>query len=379
MSRVLSLSFLDVGQGDATIILPPTGEGDAVVFDCGDGWVVTRQLATWGVKEVAAVIISHLDLDHLQGLADLLDAHAAGTLRIGVIYFPIDRELADDEEGAQRAKALADRVVEGDRDRSWQLRAVHRDARAVLEGEDWAIHVAAPAYAQTLVAQRQGSWTDANSYSAVLRVRMKDNLVVIGGDAPLASWVSIPHDEPANASVFRVPHHGGALNDHPAAVRDLYDALAPTTAVVSVGTNNPYDHPDPDWIEPAYDEGRRLLCTQVTGRCHLPFARGDDPSRRARIDALERERERALPAPAGDTSAHFAEPPWRHYTRRSDGRLETRRSVAQRPEVPCAGTISVRLDDDGGVRVDPASEHASLLARIDRWRQPLCRTHAAET
>lgn len=367
VNRVMTVVFLDVGQGDATIILPPEGEGDPIVFDCGpDGWVVTQQLKTWRIERLHAVIASHLDLDHVGGMATLLSAYSG---RINLVYFPMDRDISKDQDGAVNVKKLADQVRAPAKE--WEVRIVHGDSRPVASGTDWWVDVVAPPAQRQLDAQRHGAWKGGNFYSAVVRAHMAGTTVLIGSDAPLMTWSEMMI--PRAAEVFRVPHHGGAIDD--GGVPDgwsperLYDEVDPNLAVISVGTNNRYDHPDESWIGPLIGGTRcRLLCTQVTGRCHPDFDRAAPENRRR--SAIRQARSR-LPSPHEDNN-HFAEPPWRHYKQPRD-RDRTRGVNFDLLEVPCAGTISVRIDAGGKVDVDPSDSHPSLAKRIRRWSAPLCR------
>lgn len=64
-------------------------------------------------------------------------------------------------------------------------------------------------------------------------------------------------------------------------------------------------------------------------------------------------------------SGHFAEPPWRHLT---DRRRDVRRGL---DEVPCAGTVVVRMEPD---RVEVFPGAAFHDAVIRKWHGPLCRS-----
>lgn len=75
----LTVSFLDVGQGDATLIQAPGGV--AVLFDGGppEGGV-TRLLRRAGVRSLALVVATHQSRDHHAGLQAVADSYRIGTL-----------------------------------------------------------------------------------------------------------------------------------------------------------------------------------------------------------------------------------------------------------------------------------------------------------
>ncbi|HEX8052817.1 MAG TPA: ComEC/Rec2 family competence protein, partial [Thermoleophilaceae bacterium] len=67
----LTVSFLDVGQGDATLI--QDGHGAAVLFDGGPPEARTyRLLRRAGVRRLALVVATHASRDHHGGLAEVL-------------------------------------------------------------------------------------------------------------------------------------------------------------------------------------------------------------------------------------------------------------------------------------------------------------------
>jgi hypothetical protein len=74
---VIKLAFLDVGQGDTTIITcPDTHEG--IVVDCVDSDAALQYLKREEVTQLRGVIITHLHTDHYKETADLLDSYAEG-------------------------------------------------------------------------------------------------------------------------------------------------------------------------------------------------------------------------------------------------------------------------------------------------------------
>lgn len=365
MSDRLAVYMLDVGQGDSTLVLLP--DHSAVIFDCADDHVLRKVLDDWKVQVIEAFVLSHLDKDHIAGALAFLQEF---TGQIKSVYLSPDRDISDEHEDAMRAKATLDYAKEQSRDegarrRRWELYPNFRGHAPIAKGAGWEVKLVAPAYSEDIQRARDGAWEDPNRHSSILRVEAGGNVLLVGGDAPLRSWSELPAEE-RPASVFRIPHHGGALDDggvpegwDPAR---LYREVSAETALVSVGTNNAYGHPSPEWVRPVTGGACRLLCTQVTGRCHGSLEITNIGGKVVRDpEAIATLRERVI------TQHHqWTVPQYRHLT---DKQREIRLGQL---EVPCAGTVVVTLLLDGGIEVRPArgGRHEEV---IDLWAHPLCR------
>src|SRR3989344_6786367 len=78
---ILTVSFLDVGQGDAIFIDAPSGR--QVLVDGGKGRAVLRQLSRvspWWDRSIDVVIATHPDADHIGGLPDVLARYRVGRI-----------------------------------------------------------------------------------------------------------------------------------------------------------------------------------------------------------------------------------------------------------------------------------------------------------
>ena len=367
MQHRIAVYMLDVGQGDCTVVLLPGIRPRAVVFDCADDDVLRKLLDNWQVGEIEAFVFSHLDQDHIAGAFQFLQTFHG---KVHHVYLSLDRDISEDHEDAKHAKALIDQVIEQSRDsdvrkRRWEVHVSMRDHRPIAEGPGWRVSLIAPSYAEALAGARRGGWSKANRYSAILRIEAGENAMLVGGDAPLLSWSKLPPAE-RSAKVFRIPHHGGAIDDGGIPpnwdVVRLYHEVGAETCLISVGTNNVYGHPDRKWIGPLTGGACRLLCTQLTARCH---ARIDtttlDGTTVRDIDEISEIRKRVI-----TSHCQWTEPPYRHLTDR-------RRAVRSgQMEVPCAGTVVVTLYLDGHMNVLPPAGggHDRL---VDDWEHPLCR------
>ena len=187
-----------------------------------------------GVERLAAIVLTHDELDHAGGVAELL-----GTFPVKRLLFARagPRTLAD----ARAAGVAATRVAEGSAIGSGELELrVLWPPRELLEGP-------APEdpNAQSIVAE--ASW------------RGFDLLLTGDGEAELA-----PFDSGA-VDVLKIAHHGSADAGLPA----LLDNADPGLALISAGEGNPFGHPAPETLSELAGEGVQILRTDLDGEITL--------------------------------------------------------------------------------------------------------------
>lgn len=334
----------DVGQGDCTVVLPPDGEGAPILFDCADPYVAERFFDNHAITHLAAVVVSHLDVDHIRGILPFLKQHFAKGGQVDRLVLGIDRLGVK-----EAATDLLDAALDWERNPphpGFHLEPPHRSGSPTIlsSGPGWTIELVLPLYGTALGALHDGN--ASNLASAVLRIARGGAAVLVGGDAPLGSWERLEVGL-RSAKVIRVPHHGGEIREEGSewqTFEDLYDAVNADRAIVSVGTRNAHGHPTMDHITAARRGTQcRVLCTQMTPQCHAK------PSK-VRTEALQK--------------ASRIEYPYRH--------LAEPGHSSQRPEreVPCAGTVLVSIDKSGTVFVLPRRGlHRELIDQLD---QPMC-------
>jgi len=327
-NKVLRVFFLDVGQGDCTFIIPPGDPSYAILFDCHDRDVAERFVVEHGIKTLSAVV-SHLDVDHIRGMPEFLVRFRNRGLCLQEIYLSADRPS---NRLKQRVAAceLLELAQRWDKEENIPLQIPHRGGTPHFVAQDeklgWAVKLVLPRFGQIVGMQAHGT-DEPNRFSVALRLEYANRAILIGGDVPLSSWERL--EQPLlQSDVFRIPHHGGNLEavSRDWSIEKLYSSANPSTAVASVGTHNQYGHPTDTHVGGLRRgaPNARLLCTQLTRRCH---------------EAPLRVEKEALANAAG---VFF---PYRQLN--SSGRPSVRR------EVPCAGSILVTVSPNGQFQVLP--------------------------
>lgn len=211
----LELRFLDVGQGDAILLTPRRGA--PVLVDTGPPGAALERLADLGVERLEAIVITHDQLDHSGGLAELIAALEVRRLVTGPGPPP---------QACRAAPGCPPihRVTAGDRLRVGSLRL------DVL----WPATVPPPD-------------ADPNLSAVVLHAHRGefDALLTSDAEAEPGSY------RPGPVEVLKVAHHGSA----DAGLGTLLDLTAPQLAVISVGADNPYGHPAPETVTALGDAG----------------------------------------------------------------------------------------------------------------------------
>jgi competence protein ComEC len=214
--RQFTITFLDVGQGYATLVQAPGGV--AVLVDGGPpGAGVVSQLRERGVTRLDLAVLTHAQEDHQGGLESVL-AH----FRVGML---LDGGHPSDGAGHGRIVALA---------RARGARVVPAAAGQRLRlGRRLRLDVLAPRSA----LDAPGG-VDPNGRAVVLHLSYRGLDVLLPADAE--SDVTVPL-APPRVEVLKVAHHGSADDG----LAGLLERLRPAAAVVPVGAGNRYGHPHP--------------------------------------------------------------------------------------------------------------------------------------
>jgi competence protein ComEC len=234
---VLRATFVDVGQGDATLIDLP--DGRCVLIDGGGNPQGGRDpgaralvplLAARRRSKIDLIVLSHPHPDHYQGLAAVLDAVA-----VGEVWDTGQAEAeAERSPTAAQAKALLQRAAaKGAKVRG--ARALCRAPR-YLGGAKLEVLWPCPEY---------DPGYDPNDNSFVVRATFGKHAFLFTGDVEAHAEAELTKLGGAlQANVLKVPHHGSATSSSDAFLKEV----SPAIAVISAGAVNRFGHPNPDVV-----------------------------------------------------------------------------------------------------------------------------------
>lgn len=242
----LTVTTLDVGQGDATFVRFPQGRTLLVDaggtlddrFDVGSRVVVP---AVWalGVRRLDWLAITHGDPDHVGGAAAVVRELRPREVWEGV-HVPASTSMA-------RLRDLSDAV--GAR---WAER--HTGDRWRVDGVDVRVwHPPEPDWERPKVR---------NDDSIVLELTMGVVSVLLTGDIGAEVERSLTDRLlPTGIRVVKIPHHGSRTSSTPAFIA----ASAPRVGVASAGASNRFGHPAPDVMRRYREAGVLLFRTDRDG------------------------------------------------------------------------------------------------------------------
>jgi competence protein ComEC len=241
----LTVRFLDVGQGDSTLVQHP--DGTAVLFDGGPpGAGVARLLRKAGVERLALVVATHASRDHHGGLVEVMER------------FPVDALLDGGDGATDPAFRAVLREAEG------------RGVRRIPATAPLTLHLAGGSLRIDLLSPLPRppgpAPEDPNPRAAVALVTAGAFDLLLSADAE--SDTLAPLDLP-DLDAMKVPHHGSSDPGLP----ELLDTLDPELAAIEVGPNT-YGHPAPSTLNALEKAGVETYRTDRHGTVTLTIDQG---------------------------------------------------------------------------------------------------------
>lgn len=236
---VISIAFIDVGQGDATLLRD--GNGYDILVDGGRksaGDDVLDYLQGAGVDDLEIVLATHADSDHIGGLITVIESDAIPIENIYYNGYPGDTLTWQQFVDAAAADGLTLVPIQYPQLEQWGGFSVQ-----VLNPTSGLVD------------------PDQNGASVVLIIDYAQLTVILPADIDSGVEQLLPSRTLSlQAEVLKVAHHGSASSTS----SQFLAEVQPGEAILSVGTNA-YGHPAPETIDRLVASGTTAWRTDLLG------------------------------------------------------------------------------------------------------------------
>ena len=245
----LEINFIDVGQGDSTLIrvnnknilVDGGGSLDSSSFDIGEK-VLFPYLLDRGVYGIDYIIVSHFDADHCQGIEYVMkNMKVKNAIISGLGQESNEYNMFISLAKKQNIKII--HVKKGDiiRIKDAIIKILYPDNEAVEENPK-------------------------NNNAIVCKIEWQDSSILFTGDIEKEAEMKIlkmyeSNIEVLKSSILKVAHHGSKTSS----TEEFIRAVDPKVALIGVGKNNKFGHPNSGILERLEGIGCKICRTDKRG------------------------------------------------------------------------------------------------------------------
>ncbi len=220
--NLLRMYYLDVGQGDATLIETP--DGKYILIDGGpdkSALVELGEIIPIYRKNIDLIILTHPHADHLSGLSYIIDRYKVNQVYINGVSNKTPDFLAFTE----------------------RLKENKVNTEVILSGQKNCYKLVCFEFFWPDEGNILGY--ELNDTSLIFNVNYGESDFVFFGDASTKIQESIISRLNFDAEVIKISHHGSKTGTS----EEILNKITPEVAVISVGENNSYNHPAKSVLE----------------------------------------------------------------------------------------------------------------------------------
>jgi|SRR3989344_1308991 len=238
---ILTVVFLDVGQGDSIFIESPTGT--QVIVDGGPNNNLMKEIPTvlpWYDRHIDMLVVTNPDRDHYEGFISLLKK------------YKVDIVLEPGTTNSNKAYSVLEKEIED------------RKIPKILARRGQIIELGGGAYLRVFFPDRDISKLNPNDGSIVMQLIYGETKIMLQGDSTsnIEHYIVGLDGQILKSDILKAGHHGSKTSSSDEYVK----SVSPQWAVISAGKNNPYGHPNKETLDTMNKLKVISLTTCVMGR-----------------------------------------------------------------------------------------------------------------
>ena len=235
--KLLQVHYIDVGQGDATLI---TYDGHSMLIDGGDntkGTYIQKYLMDLDINSLDYVIGTHPDADHIGGL--------------DVIIYKFDCEHIIMPNVSKDTKSYTD-VICSIEEKGYTI-------EEPISGEEFYL---GDVRCTILAPLSDKQYDDVNDSSIVIKMEYKDVSFIFAGDVGTLPMDDIIYSGvDLDCDVYKAAHHGSADSYN----EDFLKSMSPHYMIISCGMDNDYNHPHKEITDYGEKHNITMYRTDING------------------------------------------------------------------------------------------------------------------
>ena len=251
----LKIFFVDVGQGDCTLIVTPGnktilidgGGSEFGSFDVGKS-VLIPYILDRGFTKIDYIIVSHFDSDHVGGLLTVMEE-----LKVDTVLISKQGELSQNYE---KFKQLVK----------------EKHIKVLVVGQGDVLKIEKDLYFNILWPNNTKLISEnvLNNNSIVCKMHYKSFSCIFTGDIEEIAEKQILQEyknnlQILNSTILKVGHHGSKTSTS----LDFLKAVSPKIALIGVGQNNNFGHPNDQILERLQSNGVKVFRTDEDGEISI--------------------------------------------------------------------------------------------------------------
>jgi len=231
----LTVTFIDVGQGDSEWIVSPTNK--TMLIDAGEANQVSKVLSTIHTSNnsIDVVVTTHPHADHIGGMQTIFNKFT-----IGKIF----------DSGQPYTSTIYENMLTTIKKKNISYTALVNGDKIVFD----------PLVKVDVVNPQSKFFDDINDNSIVLLMTYKNVSFLFAGDAGLNAE-TLYAKQLRNVTILKVAHHGSSTGTG----AYLLSKIHPNISIISVGAGNSYGHPDSDTIKRLMNSNSTIYRTDRNG------------------------------------------------------------------------------------------------------------------